>query len=319
MLKRWLPWVLKGGLSAGLIGFVFSKINIASAWQQAKTLEPSMLALACLLWFVQIGLGAVRWDLVLRALAAPLSMSRAYAIYYIGVFFNLVLPGSVGGDGVRMWKARREGLELHQAINGVMLERAITVFALVLLVVFTQPLLLARMPNLPGAWVFPLLAVIGVVGLLALTVLDRLPLSLRRWRVMRGLAYLAADTRRLIFSPRWGLSTLVVALIGHINLSLAIYLLAVGLKLDVDILDCLVLVPPVILVTTLPISIAGWGVRETAMVVAFGFVGVENHSALVLSVLSGLVGLITALPGGVVWLLSGDRLQQVEEQEQAQA
>jgi glycosyltransferase 2 family protein len=235
------------------------------------------------------------------------------------VFFNLVLPGSVGGDGVRMWKARREGLELHQAINGVMLERAITVFALVLLVVFTQPLLLARMPNLPGAWVFPLLAVIGVVGLLALTVLDRLPLSLRRWRVMRGLAYLAADTRRLIFSPRWGLSTLVVALIGHINLSLAIYLLAVGLKLDVDILDCLVLVPPVILVTTLPISIAGWGVRETAMVVAFGFVGVENHSALVLSVLSGLVGLITALPGGVVWLLSGDRLQQVEEQEQAQA
>ncbi|MGE5504262.1 MAG: lysylphosphatidylglycerol synthase transmembrane domain-containing protein [Actinomycetota bacterium] len=317
MLKRWLPWVLKGALSVGLIWLVFRKVDLDSAMSQARTLDPVMLAAACALMMVQIALGAVRWDLVLRALGAPIRLARVWTIYYIGIFFNIVLPGAVGGDAVRMWKARREGLALPLAVNSVMLERLVTVFALVLLVAMTQPMLLARIPNLPGAWVFPVLTVVGFAGSLMLTVLDRLPQSLFRWRIVRGLAILAGDTRRVLFNLRFGASTLAVALFGHVNLSLCVYVLARGLAIDVDALDCLVLVPPVILIMTLPISIAGWGVRETAMVTAFGFVGVESHSALVLSVLFGLVSMAMALPGGAVWLLSGERMQAAEIEEAA--
>ncbi len=65
-------------------------------------------------------------------------------------------------------------------------------------------------------------------------------------------------------------------------------------------------VSPALLVTTLPISIAGWGVREGAMVAAFSLVGVPVEGALVLSILFGLLILLISLPGGVVWMLSGD-------------
>ncbi|KAF0137780.1 MAG: hypothetical protein FD153_1608 [Rhodospirillaceae bacterium] len=65
----------------------------------------------------------------------------------------------------------------------------------------------------------------------------------------------------------------------------------------------MVLVPPVLLIMTLPISIAGWGVREQAMITAFGLVGVSEESALALSILSGLTILAGGLPGGVVWLV----------------
>ena len=65
--------------------------------------------------------------------------------------------------------------------------------------------------------------------------------------------------------------------------------------------------PPVLLVMTLPISIAGWGVREQAMVAAFALVGVPGEGALALSIMFGLMGLITGLPGGVVWLISSDK------------
>ena len=311
-VKSWLPWVLKGVLSVGLIWFVFSKVDLASAWSQAKTLDPAMLVLAFVLSLAQVWLGAVRWWLVLRALNAAFSAFQAFVVYYVGVFFSIVLPGAVGGDAVRMWMAHRSGLSLTSSINSVMLERAATVLALVLLVTATQPLLLARVPSIPGSWVFPVLSVLGIAGILVLSVLDRLPLSLHRWRAVRGLVHLAGDTRRLFFRPMWSGSTLVVAALGHVNLSLVAYVLAVGLGLDVDVLDCLVLVPPVILIMTLPISIAGWGVRETAMVAAFGYVGVEGHSSLVLSVLFGVVTTVTALPGGVVWLLSGARLKRDE-------
>ncbi|OAN48043.1 hypothetical protein A6A04_04600 [Paramagnetospirillum marisnigri] len=317
MVKRWLPWVLKGVLSVGLIWFVFNKVDINSAWDQAKTLDPLMLAVALGLGVIQVLLGAGRWWLVLKALKAAFSPVQAFVVFYIGICFSIITP--VAGDAIRMWKTRRSGLSLATSVNSVMLERIITILGLVLLVAATQPLLLARAPNIPGSWVFPLLSLVGIAGIVFISQLDRLPQSLHRWRIVRGLAHLAGDTRRLFRHPGWSGGTLAVAVIGHANLSLEAYALARGLGLNVDLLDCLVLVPPVILLMTLPISIAGLGLRETAMVTAFGYVGVESHSALVLSLLFGFTNIASALPGGLIWLLSAEhpRPDEIERMEHA--
>lgn len=313
MIKRVLPWLLKGGISIGLIAWVLSKVDMSSAWAKAMAMDGRMVLLALVLMLVQVGLGVVRWGLVLRALDAVFRWASTATVYYIGVFFSIVLPGAVGGDAVRMWFSRRAGLSLATAVNSVVLERAMTVFALVLLVCLTQPLLIARIPDMPGTWVFPLLLAVCVIGILVLASLDKLPVSLHRWKLVRGAVQLAGDTRKLFFHPAWSLGTLMMALIAHINLSLAVYVLAVGLNLDVHVLDTLVLVPPVILIMTLPISIAGWGVRETAMVTAFGFVGVDGDSAIVLSIIFGIITMATALPGGLVFLLAGGKTMQTEE------
>lgn len=305
MAKRWLPWAFKLALTAAIIWFLATRIDLGDAARQAATIRPDMLALAVVLMLLQVLISAVRWQAVLRAIGALLAFRQVFEIFYIGVFFNIALPSSVGGDAVRMWKSRRAGLSLSGAVNGVMLERVVTVFGLVLMVAVTQPLLLRRLPDLPGTWVFPVLTLVALAGIVGLMLLDSLPATLRRWAVVRGLGHLAQDSRRLFLIPRNATLSLVWALLGHVNLALTVLVLALGLDLGVDIVDCLVLVPPVILITTLPISIAGWGVREMAMVTAFGFVGVPPASGLALSVLFGLVIVVTSLPGGVLWLLSG--------------
>ena len=83
------------------------------------------------------------------------------------------------------------------------------------------------------------------------------------------------------------------------------------MQLDVRLLDCILLVPPVILVTVVPISIAGWGVREGAMVVAFGFIGVPASAAFAVSVLFGLTLAAASLPGSLIWWLSGYSVRNV--------
>ncbi|MBL4690700.1 MAG: flippase-like domain-containing protein [Rhodospirillales bacterium] len=95
------------------------------------------------------------------------------------------------------------------------------------------------------------------------------------------------------------------SVVGHINNTTAIFILAVGLNLNVTFFDCLALFPPVMLATAIPISIGGWGVREGAMVATFGLVGVPTEGGLVLSVLAGLIGIMVSLPGGVLWSISG--------------
>jgi uncharacterized membrane protein YbhN (UPF0104 family) len=316
MVKRWLPWVLKGLFSAGLIWFAFRNIDLAEAWSRAKTIDTMMLALAFSLGIFQIFIGAGRWWLVLRALKSVFSVVQALPVFYIGVCFSIVTP--VLGDAVRMWKARHSGLSLKTSVNSVMLERIITILGLVMLVTAMEPLLLARVPDVPGTWVFPLLTLAGIAGIAFISQLDRLPASLHRWRVVRGLVHLAGDTRLFVRRVPYSVGTLAVAIFGHANLALMVYVLAVGLKVNVSLLDCLILFPPVILALTLPISIAGFGLRENIMIVAFGWVGVEAGSAAVLGLMFGLTSIMTALPGGLIWMLSGEhpKLEEIEHIEE---
>ncbi|MBF0373739.1 MAG: flippase-like domain-containing protein [Alphaproteobacteria bacterium] len=313
MLKSWLIWGAKLGFSGVLIWYLIGKVDLDEAWRRGSAIQADWLAVSVGLMLAQIALATWRWHSVMRAIDAVLDFRQTLRILYMGTFFNLALPSSIGGDALRVWKARRAGLTLPAALNSVMLERVATLFGLVLLVAVTQPLLLSRLDDVPGAWVFPILTLMGLAGIGVLMVLDQLPEGFRRWRVMRGLAQLAGDTRRLFLTPRHAVITLGLAVLGHANLALVVYALAVGLGIEVSVVDCLVLVPPVILLTMLPISVAGWGVREGAMVAAFGFVGVPAASALALSILYGLVVIVTGLPGGVIWLLDADRGAPPEE------
>ena len=307
MVRKWLPWVLKVGLSAGLTWWLLSKVDLGEAWTKFKSMDPEMLGLAVALMLLQLVLGALRWGVVLRALSAKLSAVRIMILYYIGAFFSIVLPGLVGGDAVRVWCTVKSGEYLAVAFNSVMLERAAAVLSLAILVAGSEPLLLERVPDLPGAWVFPALSVAGLAGIFVLSILDRLPESLRHWRAVRALSYLAADTRKVAFHPKIAAASFFSALMGNVNLSLVVWALARGLSIPVGVVDCLVLVPPVFLLTTLPISMAGWGVREAAMVSAFGFIGVPQSSSLVLSIVFGVLNMLISIPGGIAFLSVGGR------------
>ncbi len=299
---------LKIAVSVTLIWFLIGHIDIASARNKLFEVDPWMLALAIAVSAFQLVLVVMRWLAVLVALDEPIPFIKALQTYYIGIFFNQTLPSSVGGDAVRIYRSYRTGLTLRGAINGVMLERAATVVALIILVLFTQPFFLPRVGEENAAWLLPavlLFAVVAISGLGVLMVLDRIPSSFHHWKVVRGLAFLAADTRRVFLNPANALRSLGWSVVGHLNITLAVYILALGIGIDITWIDSIALIPPVLLVTTLPISIAGWGVREGAMVAAFGLVGVPSEDALVLSLLFGIIGVITSLPGGLVWLNSG--------------
>ena len=77
---------------------------------------------------------------------------------------------------------------------------------------------------------------------------------------------------------------------------------------DLPLTYSVFLVLPVVLVTVVPISIAGWGVREGAMIAAFGYAGLPASDGLIVSLLFGASYLVLGGIGGLVWVLTSDRL-----------
>ena len=89
----------------------------------------------------------------------------------------------------------------------------------------------------------------------------------------------------------------------HLINIVVIYILAVDLGIAISFLASFVLFPIVILFMLVPISIAGWGVREGAMVIFLGLVGISSESALAVSLLYGIILTIVGLAGGILWLI----------------
>jgi uncharacterized protein (TIRG00374 family) len=147
----------------------------------------------------------------------------------------------------------------------------------------------------------------SVAGIAILTLLERLPEAVRHWRVVKLLMRLGGDARRLFLNPRHAAAVLAWSVAGHANISLTVYVLATGLGVNMGLADCMALFPLVLLATTIPVTIGGWGVREGAMIAIFALVGVPREDTFLVSVVYGLLIIAVSLPGGLVWLLSRQR------------
>lgn len=321
MTKKNILIALKVAISGGLIWFLLSNVDLGAAKDRVLAADFIILGAAASVMLIQIGVAGVRWWVVMRAIEAPLPWLELCRLFWIGGFFSQALPSSVGGDPVRIYLTYKDGCPLGKAINGVMLERVITIVGLVVLVAAVQPIFLPKL-NANGQMLTQLalltVAAAAIGGITFIMFLDRLPESLSRFKIVRGASVLAGDTRKLFLRPINAILAVITGVATHVVIALCVYLIGRSLDVEVTWLDCMVLMPPVILATTIPISIAGWGVREGAMVTAFALVGVPSDAALVMSLTLGLLAIAMMIPGGVFWLLRRNNGEQVSVSEAAE-
>ncbi|GAB4369998.1 MAG: hypothetical protein Kow00114_30070 [Kiloniellaceae bacterium] len=293
-------------VSAGLLAALAAASDLGAIGALLVRLDPlAALAAVALLAGIPVVSG-LRWWLVGRAMAAPLALRDCVALMFVGTFFSQVLPTSIGGDAVRILYAGRR-LSYGRAFNGVMLERASGLLALVVMVaggalwlgarIDPAPLRLALLASLPGL----------VAVLAALCLLDSLPLPRLLLRAARPFFALAADARRVLLAPLVSLALLALSAVAQLLTVAAVFVLAEGLGLPLDFTAALAAVPAIVLITFIPLSFAGWGLREGAAAVMLGFVGIAAGEAVALSVLLGLGGLASSLPGAWFWLAGGRR------------
>ena len=304
MRHPWVSVAIKAAITLALLGWLLQRIDLAPMAARFAGIDAALFLAAIGMMMAQLLLTGWRWMAIAAIIGAPIERGVALRLTMIGQFFNQTLPSAIGGDAVRAWLASREGMPLAKAIGGVFADRLVALLLLVAIVGATLPAFYARVADtgLRAASVALVGATaLGVAVLIALGPLVVALLQRHRWT--QPLATLAADLRATLVTFPASAPVIGMAIVVHLGVIVSVWLVARALAIDVTLVDCIVLVPPIVLVTTLPISIAGWGVRESATVLGFGFIGVAPADALALSVAFGLVQIVIGLPGGLVWLL----------------
>lgn len=299
--KPWLA-VVKIIVSVGLLYLLSRNIDFAGLKATLLRMPLSAVAAAVALIALQTLLMGVRWWLVLSALWGPMPLARIVRLNFVGVFFNQVLPTSVGGDALRIWHVHRGGVRLRTAVKSVLLERIWGVLVLSLLVAAGLLWLGGRIDNAPLRLGLIAILPLGLLGVGVLTSFDLMPVGLRRWRLLAALARLGGDARRLFLSPAVASPLFALSVAGHVLSALVVYALAAGLGLGLSPWVCLAVVPSVLLTMLIPLSFAGWGLREGAMVVMLGYLGTAADAALAISLVFGVAMILAALPGCLFWL-----------------
>ncbi|MBE0428402.1 MAG: flippase-like domain-containing protein [Thermoleophilia bacterium] len=307
----------RAAVSAGLLAALFLKLgfsgDLAQTGQTLIQVQGDLLALGIFVFLVTNMVSVSKWLLIVRAqgqtvMGRPVSYLYLTSLFYIGLFFNNLMLTSVGGDVVRAFKLSRASSRPPEAAGSVFLDRVSSTVALLVLAMIAM---LWGLKDLPVQYAFMILGMFIVsLAMVAFFASERAarrlgrfpllrmdPLGLRRH--LRSFYFSLNEFKRL---PRTLAVVLAVSFTYQILHILTVYVLALALGITIPVMYYFLFIPVVLAVSMLPISIGGFGVRESAWVVLFSQVGVGAGQALSMSLLSVMVMTAVSLAGGVFYL-----------------
>jgi uncharacterized protein (TIRG00374 family) len=299
MNKTLLTYGLKLSVAGLLLYFIFSHIHPGETAAALRAASPVYLLAAVALQIACTTVAAYRWRLIMERLGFHAPRVFYLRSYFKGIFFNQGLPSSIGGDGIRILDCSRLG-SAKEAFFGVFIDRIVGLSGLLLLNIAA---LLMSHHLLPPHVKYSLLLILAAltVGLLLLFFLRRFAFF-AEGRYLGFLGNLSERYFQVYSSPRAISLQLSLSVLVHLLAISAFFMNGRAVGLDFPLQVYLALVPPVVLLTILPISLAGWGVREGAMVGFFMLVGADKTKVLAFSLLCGLTMLASSLPGLVIYL-----------------
>lgn len=296
--RRWLR-----GLGGPLILLgVALTVDVGAVWDRLAALEARCVLAALTVGVGQTLLSAWRWRYTAGRLGLTLPFTLALREYYRALFLNQVLPGGVLGDADRAWRHSGRAPEARgPAVRAVVLERLSgqVVMAAVASLSFAVIALRAGTGAL-GWWVASLAVAAVASGAVAVAV--RTPSGPAPTSVT---AALRRDARAALFSGEAvyvQLTTSTVIIASYV----AAYLLAArAVGIDTPLVVLAPLVAPVLLSMLLPLSVGGWGVRESAAASIWSVAGLGAADGVAISVTYGLIVLVGTVPGGYALLFGG--------------
>ncbi len=250
--------------------------------------------------WLQMLFSSLRLTTLLKNTSVNLSFIEGFKITIIGSFFSQTVLSFLSGDALRVWYLQRTGIQLKTSANIIIIDRLTGLLALVILILCSLPFLL-NLASIPNQLEI-LFSVFGgiVFALISLSVCIKKYSHRLKYQWLSDFIDLAKKIFLHSYQSFSGLFALSFMI--HLCNIATIYLFMNCFQLPVSLMECSIIMIPVMLLMMMPISVGGWGIREGSMMIGFGLIGLPAEPVLAASIILGLSQLIAALPGALLFL-----------------
>jgi uncharacterized membrane protein YbhN (UPF0104 family) len=303
------PWktLLRILVTLLFLAIVIFFVDARALFARVASLDPIWVGIALLATLPQYVLSAARWRLTAERLGAFLPFRVALSEYYLAVFANQILPGGVLGDAARAVRhghaltSRDEAHRYGPAIRAVIFERAsgqLVLFLFMLAGLFFWPS--APQGQAPFIEIAAIVLIAIVILGLVLFFLIRSPLaqsSLAQSRLGIGASGLFAEARHALFARDVILRQALYSLSVLATYLFCFYCAGRAIGISMSLGEVVALVPAILFSMTIPITIAGWGIREASAAAIWGLANLTPSDGVAVSVTYGIIVFLSALPG----------------------
>ena len=306
-LRSTLIWILKVGVSAGLLYVLFSRMDMADLWAQMRRASPGWIVTALAVYFVMVLVATWRWRVLLGAQHVEMSFGRLLNSYLAATFANNFLPSNIGGDVIRISDTAKVAKSKTLAAAIVLADRFVGVLGLAFIAATGSAVTAQRNEALGSVFWLGLLGMV-VASAVALAKPDWLALLLRPLRVFhaewvdRRIETVTGALHRFRRSP----GSVAIGFLASIvlqGLQVLFYAsVAKALNLAIPLSHMAILVPFSSLVQMAPVSVNGHGVRETTFVGYLTRIGVQREGALALSITGAALIMLFSMAGAAAYL-----------------
>ncbi len=312
-MKSRIFTLIKVTITALLFVYIFRKIDFHQFGATLRNARLEILIGGFLILWVGHYICIYRWRMLMRPLMPVQSLSNLFGIYCIGLFFNLTFPTVVGGDVVKMYYAGKPSKSYAQSFAATFLDRDAGMLAMMIIAcvaILIYPVNVPRVPVSLIIWSAFAAFIAGNIGIfdprfhrMLTGILHRVGLSKIAVKVDTiSNAFQIMGKHKVVL-----ILSLVISFINQLLVISVTWIMALGLRIHVSPWYYMIFVPVISLITMIPISLNGMGLREYSFVSLFGAIGIPPASSIALGLISSIVIILSSLPGGIVYIFFRNR------------
>ncbi len=303
LLKK-IKLPLKALISAMILGILLLRVKPDEIMNMTLHFDVFYLTLALAFMLIQIVALAGRWHMLVNLNRPIIPFETSLRITVAGLLANFLLFTSISGVFVRIALIMQEGVKLSHALFSAITDRILTFAALAIMALLFLPQLA------PYVEEKTFLTLSLAAGITVTTAFVFTPFffhdSVRRIAYgNRKMAKAYKNIRTLLEQPALFMKIITISMGAQLCYFAAVYMISLSTEATFSFLQVLTVLPVIALVAALPISIGGWGVRESAFIMGLGLIGTPMETAFLISVQIGILSMVSTIVAGIPALLSG--------------
>ncbi len=309
-LKKIGVLILKISISLALLIFLFRKVDFGSILEIIRKSDKPLIYLSFLLSFLGYFFSFLRWKMLLETAGINLPKKRLLSAFSGAIFFNLFLPSTVGGDFLRTVDIGYHSKKKSLTMATVLLDRLSGFAGMIIVAIIAFIFGAAIIKDQKVIFVFFLLVILLVLVMLVIfnnfvySLTSRLFAAFIPGNIRQSLARVFQEMRNFKRHKAVIAKNLILSMAIQLLGPVTTYIVSLAFHLEVNIIYFFLFIPVISVVTLLPISIGGLGVRDYMTVLLFTSIGVSKHFAFAFSLLGFFFIVVYAGIGGLIYVLT---------------